>query len=207
MIRLIDERIARALARVRMAFRGVLTALNTAPAVQLAQADGLSGEQIQAAELMQHYGLTSAPPAGTMVVALPLGGRTAHTIIIATEHDSYRLKGLQSGEVALYTDEGDKIVLKRGRVIEIDTQHLVVNAGADVVINTPQFTVNASGFAILATPLAKVSGGELRVDEDLTDRAAHPDVHTARGMRTVYNGHTHHENDVHGETNVPTEQM
>ena len=191
MIEQIDARISRALARVRLAFRGVLTALNTAPGVQLAQADALSGEQIQAAELMQHYGLTSAPPPGTMVVALPIGGRTAHSIIIATEHASYRLTGLASGEVALYTDEGDRIHLKRGRVVEIDTQTLRINAGTAVELNTPLVTTT----------------GELRVDEDISDRYAHPDVHTSRGMRTIYNSHTHHENDVHGDTNIPPQQL
>ena len=30
---------------------------------------------------------------------------------------------------------------------------------------------------------------------------------TMSAMRSTYNGHTHHENDVHGETNNPTQQM
>jgi phage baseplate assembly protein V len=161
MIGLIDTRIARALARVRLAFRGVLTRLNTAPAVQLAQADALSGEQLQDAELMQHYGFTSAPPAGTMVVVLPLGGQTAHGIIIATEHASYRLRGLQSGEVALYTDEGDHVVLHRGRVVEI-----VAGTKLRVV-----------------SPMLECTG-------EIKDRCD-SDGRTMSGMRAIYNAHTH----------------
>jgi len=50
---------------------------------------------------------------------LPLGGRTSDGIMIATEHSSYRLQGLESGEVAIYTDEGASIVLKRNRIISV----------------------------------------------------------------------------------------
>ncbi|MDP2786599.1 MAG: phage baseplate assembly protein V [Pseudomonadota bacterium] len=175
MIRDLQLRIDRALARVRQAFRGVVKTVNSAPAVQLVQVDGLDGETLQAAELMQHYGLTSNPPAGTMAVLLPIGGRTAHGIVIATEHGAYRLKGLASGEVALYTDEGDHIHLKRGRVVEINTQTLIVNASAQITLNSP---------------LVRVTGGELKVDLGITEHQA-TIPKTLAGMRTIYNAHTH----------------
>lgn len=129
----IDDRIQRALSRIRRAFRAVLTALDTAPRVSLAQAEGLSKEQLQALELFQHYGFTSAPPKGTTCVVLPVGGQTAHGIVVATEHGAYRIKGLQSGEVAIYTDEdqaadGCRIVLKRGNVVEIQGKNINVRA-------------------------------------------------------------------------------
>ncbi|MGL9774685.1 MAG: phage baseplate assembly protein domain-containing protein [Sodalis sp. (in: enterobacteria)] len=39
-------------------------------------------------ELFQHYGLTSVPPASTMAVVLPVGGRTRHSIVIASKHST-----------------------------------------------------------------------------------------------------------------------
>lgn len=150
MINEIDKRIRRAMAGVRQAFRGVLTRVNSGPAVQLAQADGLAGERLQDNELFQHYGLTSNPPPGSMAVILPVGGKTSHGIVIATEHGSYRLKALQPGEVALYTDEGAKIVLKRGRLIETDCDVFKVNCKTWEVnatdkadFNTPALTASA----------------------------------------------------------------
>lgn len=150
MISEIDKRIRRAMAGVRQAFRGVLTRVNSGPAVQLAQADGLAGERLQDNELFQHYGLTSNPPPGSMAVILPVGGKTSHGIVIATEHGSYRLKALQPGEVALYTDEGAKIVLKRGRLIETDCDVFKVNcktwevnASDKADFNTPALTASA----------------------------------------------------------------
>lgn len=65
----------------------------------------------------------------------------------ATEHGTYRMKGLKTGEVAIYTDEGDSIVLKRGRLIEVTTQTLrintqvmEVNASSKIDLNTPMVT-------------------------------------------------------------------
>lgn len=147
MIREIDTRIERKLAGIRQAFRGVLALVKSAGAVQMLQGEGLAGEALQDNELFQHYGYTSNPPAGTMAIVLPIGGKTAHGIVIATEHGEYRLKNLASGEVAIYTDEGDSIVLKRGRLIEVTTQTLrvntevmEVNASTKIDFNTPMVT-------------------------------------------------------------------
>lgn len=133
----VDKRISRALGGIRLAFRAVVSRVNSAPAVQLVQADALAGERLQDNELMQHYGLTSNPPAGTMAVVLPVGGKTSHGVIIATEHGTYRLKELKPGEVALYSDEGDYVHLKRGRIMEINTGTLRINATTKIELNTP----------------------------------------------------------------------
>jgi phage baseplate assembly protein V len=157
MIKVIDARIDRALARRRLAFRGKITRVNADAPVQLVQIDGVADEQLQDNELMQHYGYTSNPPAGTMGVVLPVGGRTAHGIVVATEHGTYRLKALKPGEVAVYTDEGDSIVLKRGRLIEVTTQTLKINASTKVEITTPDMVVTAANQVLMTTPLVKAS--------------------------------------------------
>ncbi|CNL94221.1 phage baseplate assembly protein V [Yersinia frederiksenii] len=156
----VDGRINTALNRIRKAFRAVLTRVNSGGQIQTVQARALAGEQLQDNELFQHYGFTSNPLPGTMAVILPLGGATSHGIVIATEHGSYRLKGLKSGEVALYTDEGTKIVLKRGRIIDVecDTYRVTcknyeVNADTQADFNTPM--VNASE---QVTAQAKITG-------------------------------------------------
>lgn len=150
MIAQIDERIKRALGRIRLAFRGVITLVNAAGAVQLIQADGLMGEQLQENELFQHYGFTSNPPAGTMAIVLPLGGRTAHGIVIATEHGTYRIKGLAGGETALYTQEdgtgsGHHIILKQGRKIEVRGSDIDITASGTLRLAGANVQVHASG--------------------------------------------------------------
>lgn len=156
----IDARIARALARVRTAFRAVLTVLTTGGPVVLIQADATAGEQLQDNELMQHYGFTSAPPAGTMCIVLPVGGKTAHGVIVATEHATYRVKNLVSGEVCLYTSlnasaEGHRILFKADGSIEVAAKNITVKASetarieGDVVklhaVSKFQFDCNGHG--------------------------------------------------------------
>ena len=174
----IQRQITRALGSIRSAFRAVITLIEPGAGVQFAQGEGLAGEQVQSAEVFQHYGLTSSPPAGSMAVVLPLGGKTSHGIVIATEHGSFRLQGLQSGEVALYSDEGDSVVLKRGRVVEITTQTLRITAPAGVEIDTPTLTVTgqiagqgglsitggSGGATAQISGSLQVVGGDVRAD-------------------------------------------
>jgi phage baseplate assembly protein V len=171
MIDHIEKRISRALGGIRQAFRGVMSRVNSAPKVQLIQAVGLRGENIQAAEYFQHYGYTSNPPEGAMFVMVPIGGKTAHGIVIATEHGSYRLKNLAPGEVAIYDDLGQKIHLTRNGIV-IDGANKQIT-----ITNTPKVRMDI--------PLLEVTG-EIKDKCDTTGK-------TMSGMRTTYNGHTHND--------------
>lgn len=201
MITDLDKRIRRHLSGIRQAFRGVLTLVKAAGAVQLVQVDALAGERLQDAELFQHYGYTSNPPAGTMAIVLPIGGRTAHGIIIATEHGSYRLKGLQSGEVALYTDEGDSVILKRGRLVEVTTHTFTLNAATAINLNAPNITANASAKVAMNTPLVEAST-DVKAQGEVIDRGNK----SMSGMRDTYNNHTHTDPQG-GSVSTPTGQM
>ncbi|WP_175857033.1 phage baseplate assembly protein V [Burkholderia anthina] len=167
MIKDIDKRIARALAGVRQTFRGVMSGTSTDGPVQMAQGVGLAGENTPDVEYMQHYGFTSAPPADSMMVLVPVGGVTSHSIVIATEHGSYRLKGLKTGEVAIYTDEGDSVVLGRGRVMTLTTKMLKINAEESVEINTKTMTVNASESITNDTPQVSMTH-KLNVTDEIS---------------------------------------
>ncbi|KXA78998.1 phage baseplate protein [Bordetella pseudohinzii] len=149
MFREIEKRISRALGQLRQAFRAVIARVNSGPSVQLVSGQGVAGEQLRDNELFQHYGFTSCPPSGTMAITLPLGGKTSHGVIIATEHATYRLVGLQEGELAIYTDEGTKMVIKRGRVIETDCD--------EYRLNCKTFAVNATESSTFTTPTLTAS--------------------------------------------------
>ncbi|SDH81370.1 phage baseplate assembly protein V [Pseudomonas flavescens] len=163
---------------VRQAFRAI-AARNSHSGSQISvQMQGLAGETVSG-ELMQHYGFTSAPLAGAEYIVLPVGGNSRHSVVIASEDGRYRVK-LADGEVALYTDEGDHIHLKRGRLIEVVTETLVVKAGTKVRFETP--LVEATG--------------NVKADGEISDgtRAMSED-------RQLYNGHKH------GNTPVPDAQQ
>lgn len=138
---------ARAASCVRLAFRALLSVVDTRPGVQLGQCGGLAGENLQAHEVFQHYGFTSAPPAGTQCIVLPLGGKTAHGVIVATEHAAYRIQGLESGEVALYTQDdkeshGHRIVFRRGGLIEVQAKNINVRAESVLHLSAEEVEVH-----------------------------------------------------------------
>ena len=133
----IQQRAQGAVDEIRQAFRGVLHLVKSADNIQKVQASGLADETLQDVELMQQFGFTSVPPANTQAVILPIGGQTTHGIVIATENGSFRLKNLQGGEVAIYDESGSSIVLKKGRLIEIDCDVLKINATTKVDISSP----------------------------------------------------------------------
>ena len=133
----IQQKAQGAAEEIRQAFRGVLHLVKSADNIQKVQASGLADETLQDVELMQQFGFTSVPPANTQAVILPIGGQTTHGIVIATENCSFSVKNLQGGDVAVYDESGSSIVLKKGRLIEIDCDVLKINAATKVDISSP----------------------------------------------------------------------
>jgi phage baseplate assembly protein V len=116
---MVNKLIAPLTRRVRlMVGRGVLALVNDSFKMQGIQVELLAGE-VRNMERFQDYGFTSVPHPGAEVAAVFVDGNRGHGIAIRIDDRRYRLNELQVGEVALYTDEGDKIVLKRGGIVEI----------------------------------------------------------------------------------------
>ncbi|NBH76179.1 phage baseplate assembly protein V [Rodentibacter pneumotropicus] len=133
----IQQKTQNVISDIRQSFRGVLNLVKSADNIQKVQVSGLADETLQDVELMQHFGFTSVPPANTQAVILPIGGQTSHGIVIATENGAFRIKNLQGGEVAVYDESGSSIVLKNGRLIEIDCDVLKIKAASKVDISSP----------------------------------------------------------------------
>lgn len=122
-----------------MVGRAVLTTIKDSDGYQKLQISLLNGDIAGNVDRMQNYGFTSVPKAGADAILVSIGGSHDNGIVIACDDKRYRLKGLASGEVAIYTDEGDKIHLKRGNNIEITTQILKVNGKLTVTGNIESF--------------------------------------------------------------------
>lgn len=155
--------------------RAVLGLVNDAAKLQAVQVTLQEGVVRDKVERFQQYGLTSVPHAGAEGIALAVGASTDHTVVIAVDDRRYRLKGLQAGEVALYDDMGHKVYLTRDGIV-ID--------GAGQLVKMQNLTK-------LRVEAGIDSTGEIR---DLCDSGGK----TMSSMRTVYNAHTHPENNVPG---------
>lgn len=149
--------------------RAIIAAIKDDAPHQRAQVSLLAGESRDEVERLAEYGFTSVPLPGAQALSVFVGGERGAGVIIATGDHRYRLKELQPGEVALYTDEGDKIVLKRGKLIEIETNTLIVKAATKVRFESPRVETTA----------------------DLIDQVSSGNARTVKGMRDQYNAHTH----------------
>lgn len=183
--------------------RAVIRKINDDPKLQSAQAELLKGELRDNLERFQQYGFTSVPHPGAEGVAVFVGGNRDHGLLVCVDDRRYRLKGMQGGEVALYTDEGDKIHLKRNREIEVITQTLKITCETA--------TVEASEKVTFTTPLAEFSGnvtiaGNLSTAGNSTSAGNVSDLNgSMQEMRTYYNGHKHIETG--STTQVPDTPM
>jgi phage baseplate assembly protein V len=97
--------------------------------------------------LLGHYGVASRPmPGAQAVMIFPFGDRSKG-LIIATNDARYQIE-LREGEVAIHTDEGDHVHIKRGGTIAI-------KASTKVEITTPLLTttgrIEAAGDVLAGT--------------------------------------------------------
>lgn len=164
--------------------RGVITDVSAAAfeEAKLFSASGRPGETFKNREYFQHYGFTSRPLSGAEGLIISQG----NTIyMIASDDRRYRIS-LEDGEVALYTNEGDKIHLKQGEIL--------IKSGGKVVVDAPEVEVNAATSAKVVSPvvnLGAASGHKALATEDLLPK---------------YTGHTHSGVQTgSGNTGVPNQ--
>lgn len=162
--------------------RGVLKAVSDNSNAQLCQVSLLDGELKSNVERIQDYGITSVPPEGSLATVLFVGGDRSNGLIIAAEDRKIRVKGLKAGEIAIYTDEGDEIYLKRGNEIALKTKTMTVSAEAAVDITAPTITLNG------AVNISET----LNVTQNITGQAEVCDqTGNMTTIRSIFDVHTH----------------
>lgn len=126
-----------------MLARGTVVLVDALKKMQSLQMRLTAGELKDNAEHFEPYGFTSNPLAGAEVLTAFIGGDRSHAVVLVAADRRYRIQSLESGEVAIYTDEGDKIHFKRGRIIDIETGTLNIKATTAVNFETP--VINQTG--------------------------------------------------------------
>ena len=125
---------------MNMFARGVVALAKSTGKTQLLQMSLTAGEIKDGMEHLEPYGFTSCPHEGAEGLAAFMGGDRSHGVVLVVADRRYRVQALQAGEVAIYTDEGDKIHFKRGRIIDIETATLNITATTGVNFDTPSIT-------------------------------------------------------------------
>lgn len=124
----------------RMLVRGTVVLVDSARKLQALQMRLTAGEVKDGLEHFEPYGFTSNPLAGAEGIAAFIGGDRSHGVLLVVADRRYRIQGMEPGEVAIYTDEGAKIHLKRGRIIDIEANVINFKAATAVNFDTPAIT-------------------------------------------------------------------
>ncbi len=110
--------ISSALNRIRLAIaRALVGQVNDGGGLQTVQIGIQADVGRDQAERFQQYGMTSVPHAGAECVTLSVGGNTDHQVVINVDDRRYRMRGLETGEVAMYDDQGMSIHLTRAGIV------------------------------------------------------------------------------------------
>lgn len=171
MLTRMKQEVKKLISNIRQPFRGVLNSTNSGAEIQRHQVSGVADETLQDVEIYQHFGLTSNPPAGTKVIVVPIGGLTGHSVIIATENGSFRVKELSPGEVALYSSHGSTLIMKEGNIIDVDAEEInfrakKITSTADEIISqadnirdiADKIELNASNTTMINSPVIMLNG-------------------------------------------------
>ncbi|MBJ3560756.1 phage baseplate assembly protein [Salmonella enterica subsp. enterica serovar Derby] len=164
--------------------RAVVKSINAASKCQMIDVELLAGQPKAGIEHLEPYGFTSRAKAGAEAVVLFPDGDRSHAVAITVSDRRYRMKGLKTGEVALYDDQGQSVTLTRAGI--------VVDGGGKVIMfkNAPKARFEMD---------LEVTGQI----KDLSDTSGQ----TMSAMRVAYNGHKHRENGQGNNTDAPDKQM
>ena len=140
--------------------RAVLEAVDDSGDLQTLKLSLLRRENRTGVERFQEYGFSSNPLPGAEAVVVFPGGNRDHGLCIAVDDRRFRFKGLKSGEVVLYTDEGDKFHFKRGGVIEVvsATKVEIKSPSVELGSGTIEAILNGSTFRTLYNAHTHLSG-------------------------------------------------
>lgn len=198
--RIIEKSLQPIVRRLRtLATRGVVKLVDPSTLMQQLQVAALGDELLDSIEHWEPYGFTSNPNSGAEALLLSLGADRDHTVAVNVADRRFRLKGMASGEVAVYTDEGDVIHFQRGNELLVDTMgKLTANAGSSATVTAPTVTVNGN----------TTINGTLTVSGAVLSQTSVADpTGTMQAMRDTYNSHNHPENDSGGPTDAPNQTM
>lgn len=117
------------------------------------QAEFLAGEVRDQLEHIEPYGFTSEPKADTQPEAFAMffDGNRTNGIVFCVADRRYRLTNMQPGEVALYDDQGQKIVLSRSGVIVETPKNLTAKVGGST-------TLTSGGNVDITAPMTHIHG-------------------------------------------------
>lgn len=127
----------------------------------------LGNERHSGVRLMQHYGFASVPKSGAHGVALFVGGARDDCVLVASQGEAGGIPALDSGEVALFSEYGQKVVLDKNGNVDVFPA-----SGKDILFNGRVIAKNGlvSEGDVLA--VGEVAARVIKAGETYTDATA-----------------------------------
>lgn len=195
--------------------RGVVESVDDTPMMRTVQAEFLPGDVREGLEHFEPYGFTSRVKEGAEAIGAFFNGDRSHGVVLVTADRRFRLH-VEEGEVAVFDDQGQKVVLKRDGILVETPKNLTATVGGNAVATVSGTTTLKSGAVTIDAPSVHITG-TLSVDGHISGAgglavsggtgAAVTGSITATGDITAgsisLQGHTHTEQGDGAETSPP----
>lgn len=134
-----SRQLAKLLAPIRrrirqIATRAIVELVDTDTALTTLKMKISESESLEGLEHFEPFGFTTNPPADSEALVISLGGRREHSVVLQVANRKYRVRGLKPGDVALYNQNGDKLVMKMSGETEL-------SVSSKVVMKCPNFEI------------------------------------------------------------------
>lgn len=126
--------------------RGSVTAVGGGSKLRTLQIRMLAGETKDNIEHFEPYGFTSEVKPGSEPVAAFFDGDRSHGVVLVVADRRYRLTGLQSGEVAIFDDQGQKVHLTRDGIVIHTAKKLRCEAANIELHATQSYSWDVAGY-------------------------------------------------------------
>ncbi|MFA5456645.1 MAG: phage baseplate assembly protein [Synergistaceae bacterium] len=99
--------------------RAIVSGIDDSKAMQLLKISCAEDDATEKVEHPQEYGLSSVAPYGGESIAVRIGGRADDLVALISSYSKSRPTNLETGEVCLWSDFGQRITLKKDGSISI----------------------------------------------------------------------------------------
>lgn len=137
--------------------RGVVESVDDTPMMRTVQAEFLPGDVREGLEHFEPYGFTSRVKQGAEAIGAFFNGDRSHGVVLVTADRRFRLH-VEEGEVAVFDDQGQKVVLKRDGILVETPKNLTATVGGNAVATVKGTTTLKSGAVTIDAPSVHITG-------------------------------------------------
>lgn len=144
--------------------RGVVTGTNDNGGIQTADVTVMRDHRRSGVEVYQPWGLASNPPAGGVSLLFAVGGDQGDMVALPVGNPAMRLGNLKAGEVALFSSDGSRVLIKPDGTIDVvATKSCKVRVQDKAVVELTETMIRAKleggGRFVAKAGYAKMVGG------------------------------------------------